>query len=60
MLFEHSLGRPEAAAAVRAAVRDVLAAGHRTADLLLEGETRPALGCRAMGDRVVERLGAAR
>jgi hypothetical protein len=41
-------------------VREVLAAGNRTADLLLEGETGPALGCRAMGDRVVERLGAAR
>jgi len=60
MLLEHSLGEPEAAAAVRGAVRDVLAAGHRTADLLLEGETRPALGCRTMGDRVLERLGGAR
>jgi 3-isopropylmalate dehydrogenase len=60
MLFEHSLGQAPVAAAVRTAVREVLAAGHRTADLLLEGETRPALGCRAMGDRVVERLGAAR
>jgi hypothetical protein len=38
----------------------VLAAGHRSADLLLEGETRPALGCRALGDRVVERIGAVR
>jgi hypothetical protein len=41
-------------------VREVLDAGHRTADLLLPGETRPALGCRAMGDRVLERLGRAR
>jgi 3-isopropylmalate dehydrogenase len=58
MLLEHSLGQHAAAAAVQAAVRAVLAAGHRTADLLNEGETRPALGCRAMGDRVVERLGS--
>jgi 3-isopropylmalate dehydrogenase len=60
MLLEHSFGQAHAAAAVRGAVRDVLAAGHRTADLLLDGESRPALGCLAMGDRVVERLGAAR
>jgi 3-isopropylmalate dehydrogenase len=60
MLLEHSLGAPQAAAAVRGAVRDVLAAGHRSADLLLGGEARPALGCRAMGDRVVERLGGAK
>jgi 3-isopropylmalate dehydrogenase len=58
MLLEHSLGRLDAAAAVRAAVREVLAAGHRSADLLLEGETQPPLGCRALGDRVVERLEA--
>jgi len=60
MLLEHSLREPRAAAAVRAAVKEVLAAGHRTADLLLEGEGRPVLGCREMGDRVVERLGEAR
>jgi 3-isopropylmalate dehydrogenase len=60
MLLEHSLGQAQAAAAVRDAVNAVLAAGHRSADLLLEGETRPALGCRALGDRVVERIGAVR
>src|SRR5262245_2073078 len=59
MLLEHSLAAQQAGAAVRSAVREVLAAGHRTTDLLLEGETRPALGCRAMADRVLERLGAA-
>ncbi len=36
----------------------VLDAGHRTADLLLPGEHREAIGCRAMGDLVVTRLGA--
>jgi 3-isopropylmalate dehydrogenase len=59
MLFEHSLAAPEAARAVRAAVAAVLDAGHRTADLLLQGETRTAVGCRAMGDLVLARLEAA-
>lgn len=58
MLLEHSLDAPAAAAEVREAVTEVLAAGHRTADLLLPGEERPAIGCRAMGDLVVARLGA--
>jgi 3-isopropylmalate dehydrogenase len=58
LLLEHSLGAPAAAQQIRDAVTAVLAAGHRTADLLLPGEpaSRPALGCRAMGDRVLERL----
>jgi 3-isopropylmalate dehydrogenase len=60
MLLEHSLEHPAAAAAVRTAVREVLDAGHRTADLLVPGEKRPALGCRAMADRVLERFGHAR
>ena len=30
--------------------------GQRSADLLLEGEKRPTLGCRALGDAVLERL----
>src|SRR5690606_15559840 len=50
MLLEHSLDAPAAAAEVREAVTAVLAAGHRTADLLLPGEQRPTIGCRAMGD----------
>ncbi len=59
MLLEHSLSAPEAAAEVRAAVAAVLEAGHRTADLLLAGQPGAPLGCRAMGDRVLEALGAA-
>ena len=54
MLLEHSLGAHEAAHAVQQAVATVLEAGHRTADLLLPGETRPSVGCRAMGDLVLE------
>jgi 3-isopropylmalate dehydrogenase len=56
MLLEHSLGAAEAAKAVRSAVSRVLDAGHRTGDLVLAGESRPTLGCRAMGDRVLAAL----
>ncbi len=56
MLFEHSLAQPAAAQALRGAVTAVLADGHRTADLRLPGDERPALGCRAMGERVLAKL----
>ena len=58
MLLEHSLDAPAAARDVREAVSAVLGAGARTRDLLLAGEERPALGCRAMGERVRAALGA--
>jgi 3-isopropylmalate dehydrogenase len=58
MLFEHSFGAIAAAQQIRGAVTAVLDAGHRTADLLLPGERREAIGCRAMGDLVVAKLGA--
>ena len=58
MLFEHSLHAPEAAEAVRGAVERVLAAGHRTQDLVLPGESRETIGCHEMGDRVLEALEA--
>ncbi len=57
MLFEHSFGALAAAQQVRDAVTAVLDAGHRTADLLLPNERRTTIGCRAMGDLVVARLG---
>jgi len=56
MLLEHSLDAPEAAGAVRAAVEAVLAAGHRTGDLLGGDAGGQAIGCREMGDRVLEAL----
>jgi 3-isopropylmalate dehydrogenase len=56
MLLETSLEWPRGAAAVRASVSDVLAAGHRTGDLVLKGEVRDVVGCRAMGDLVVASL----
>jgi 3-isopropylmalate dehydrogenase len=58
MLFEHSFAAIAAAQQIRDAVTAVLDAGHRTADLLLPGEQRAAIGCRAMGDLVVAKLGA--
>ena len=58
MLLETSLGCSEGAAAVRDAVSAVLAAGHRTGDLVLEGEDRETVGCRAMGDLVLASLEA--
>ena len=57
MLLEHSLDAPDAAAAVRAAVDAALESGARTADLVVPGE-KP-LGCRAMGDLVLQKLEAA-
>jgi len=47
---------PAAAAAVRKAVEDVLSAGHRSSDLLLPGETRETVGCKRMGELVLEAL----
>ena len=57
MLLEHSLDAAAAAGAIRDAVEAVLDDGHRSADLVLEGEERTVVGCRAMGDLVLERLG---
>ena len=57
MLLETTFGATDASAAIRRAVADVLAAGHRSGDLLLPGETRETVGCRQMGDLVLEALG---
>lgn len=55
MLLRHSLGQEDAATAVESAVRQVLAAGLRTADLR-QPDTRQ-VGCTEMGAAVLERLG---
>ncbi len=55
MLLRSSLGLPDEAAAVERAVEEVLAAGHRTADLAQPGQ--PTVSTRAMGDLVVAALG---
>jgi 3-isopropylmalate dehydrogenase len=54
MLCRWSLGTPAAADVIERAVSDVLAAGHRTADLAKPGEA--IVGCKAMGKLVRERL----
>jgi len=58
MLLEHSFDLAGPADEVRAAVARVLEAGHRTGDLVLEGEDRKVIGCREMGDRVIAELEA--
>ncbi len=57
MMLEHSFDEADAADDIRQAVAAVLAEGHRTGDLVLEGEERPVIGCTAMADRVLEKLG---
>ena len=56
MLLRYSLNAPEAAAAIEGAVASVLAQGHRTADLIVDGNHGGAIGTRAMGDAVVAAL----
>ena len=54
MLLRHSLDFGEAADAIEGAVADVLEAGIRTADIVLD--KRRAVGTTDMGDAVVERI----
>ena len=55
MMLRFSLGQPEAADRIEAAVKQVLAQGLRTPDIWSEGTTR--VGTREMGDAVVKALG---
>jgi len=54
MMLRFSLGQPEAADRIEAAVKQVLAQGLRTPDIWSEGTTK--VGTRAMGDAVVRAL----
>jgi 3-isopropylmalate dehydrogenase len=54
MLLEHTLKRPELAAAVNGAVEDVLDAGLRTGDIAKRGEA--VIGTREMGEGVLRAL----
>lgn len=54
MMLRYSLGRPDQAERIDAAVGRVLDAGLRTADIAAAGTT--SIGTAAMGDAVVERL----
>jgi len=58
MMLRFTLNQPEAADRIESAVRHVLAAGLRTADIWSEGTRK--VGTRAMGDAVVAALGAAK
>ena len=55
MMLRFSLGQPQLADRIEAAVRSVLAQGLRTADIAAPGER--TVGTRAMGDAVVAALG---
>src|SRR5206468_4789874 len=54
MLFRYTFGRPDLGARIEGAVRKVLGAGLRTADIALAGG--PSIGTRQMGDAVVSAL----
>jgi 3-isopropylmalate dehydrogenase len=54
MLCRHSLGWEREAIAIERAVRNVLAGGHRTADLVRRGE--PSMGTQAMTEQVLDAL----
>jgi 3-isopropylmalate dehydrogenase len=54
MLLRHSLGAPEAAAAVETAVAAAIAAGVRTRDIAARGQA--SVGTREFGQAVVDRL----
>jgi len=54
MLLRHSFGREDDAARIESAVRSVLAAGYRTADIVQPGTKR--IGTSAMGDAVLAAL----
>ena len=54
LLLRHSLGLEKEAAAIEAAVTQVLDEGYRTGDIFSEGCTR--VGCTQMGDLVAQRI----
>ena len=56
MLLRYALGAEAEAAAIEAAIGSALDDGLRTADLAAGGQ--PTLGCRAMTQAVIDRLGA--
>jgi 3-isopropylmalate dehydrogenase len=53
MMLRHAIGRPDEANAIENAVRAVLAAGLRTADI---ASGKQAIGTREMGDAVIQHL----
>lgn len=53
LMLRYSLGLPEEGEKIEQAVRDVLSAGYRTADIVLEGETN-ILGTKEVTEKVIE------
>jgi 3-isopropylmalate dehydrogenase len=58
MMFEHTFDNSAAAAEILDAVTGVLADGYRTVDLASDDDDGQPVGCQAMGDLVLEKLGA--
>ena len=56
MMLLHSLGTPKAAAAIEEAVKNVLASGYRTKDIVTGTSGEKIVGCRAMGEAVLDAL----
>ena len=53
LMLRYSLGLPEEGEKIEQAVRDVLSAGYRTADIVLDGETN-ILGTKEVTEKVIE------
>lgn len=54
MMLRYSFDLDEEAAAVEKAVKDVLADGYRTVDIMSEGMKQ--VGCREMGSLIIEKI----
>ena len=57
MMLRYSFSLEKEADAIEKAVQDTLKDGIRTGDLILPGDTRRSVGCRAMGMEIVSRIG---
>ncbi|HEY9750418.1 MAG TPA: 3-isopropylmalate dehydrogenase [Allocoleopsis sp.] len=58
MMLRYGLNQPEASDRIEQAVMQVLDQGYRTGDIMSEGKT--LVGCRAMGDALIQALESAR
>ena len=56
MMLLYSLSAPKAAAAIEEAVKNVLASGYRTKDIVTGASGEKIVGCRAMGEAVLDAL----
>ncbi len=56
MMLLHSLNAPKAAAAIEESVKNVLAFGYRTKDIVTGASGEKIVGCKAMGEAVLDAL----